>query len=327
MHLVLDGPHDRPLAASPPHERSKVTSAWLAWLVHMKVSMLVPLDRLHRDLASQGIELAMSTLVGVNERGADLLEAINGHHRPLRLAGAWMATDRTGLKVLVPTLKAAQGSRRPVLTLKPPPSPDHRDPDPEPGRDLVLRLLSFIQDPYDPQTKIIRVCSRHGPTSCREERSLVDPRKYRDHFFGIDLRAAESQVAETFKEASDDRVRALDEEPRPQVFEDEDTDKGHGRVEVRLVRVADCFEWVDSRKLSKGRMLIVWLCEGRLFLRLVGRESRRPCSSRVARSRLRARPLGSCVVTGPCRTACTGSSTWLWAKIRRATGHETSPPT
>ena len=90
-----------------PYERSKVTSAWLAWLIHQKFSMLVPLDRLRRDLASQGIELAMSTLVGFIERGADLLEAINGHHWRLLLAGAWMATDGTGLKVLVPTLKAA----------------------------------------------------------------------------------------------------------------------------------------------------------------------------------------------------------------------------
>ena len=71
-----------------PYERSKVTSAWLAWLIHQKFSMLVPLDRLRRDLASQGIELAMSTLVGFIERGADLLEAINGYHWRMLLAGA-----------------------------------------------------------------------------------------------------------------------------------------------------------------------------------------------------------------------------------------------
>jgi transposase len=90
-----------------PYERSKVTSAWLAWLVHQKFSMLAPLDRLRRDLASQGINLAMSTLVGFIERGADLLEAVNGYHWRQLLAGRWMATDGTGLKVLVPTLKAA----------------------------------------------------------------------------------------------------------------------------------------------------------------------------------------------------------------------------
>jgi len=61
-----------------------------------------------------------------------------------------------------------------------------------------------------------------------------------------------SQVKETFMEASDDRTRALDEEPRPIVLEAEDTDKGHGRVEVRRVRVTACLAWVESRKLWKG---------------------------------------------------------------------------
>ncbi len=60
-----------------------------------------------------------------------------------------------------------------------------------------------------------------------------------------------SQVVETFKEASDERMRAVDEEPRPSLFEVEDTDKGHGRVEVRRIRVTDCLAWVESRKLWK----------------------------------------------------------------------------
>jgi transposase len=90
-----------------PYDRSKVTSAWLAWLVHMKFAMLVPLDRLRRDLATQRIPMATSTLVGFIERAADLLAAVDGHHWRQLLAGDWMATDATGLKVLVPQMKSA----------------------------------------------------------------------------------------------------------------------------------------------------------------------------------------------------------------------------
>ena len=76
-----------------------------------------------------------------------------------------------------------------------------------------------------------------------------------------------SQVAETFKEASDERMRAVDEEPRPQVLEAEDTDKGHGRVEVRRVRVTDCLAWVESRKLWKGLTHLVEVTRERTVLK------------------------------------------------------------
>ena len=90
-----------------PYARSKVTSAWLAWLVVMKFVLLVPLDRIRRELASRGIAIAPSTLVTLIERAADLLGPIDGYHWRQLLAGSWMATDATGLKVLVPGLDAA----------------------------------------------------------------------------------------------------------------------------------------------------------------------------------------------------------------------------
>ena len=101
------GERTTPRSLPAPYDRAKVTSAWLAWLVHMKFSMLVPLDRLRRDLATQGIPMAMSTLVGLIERAADLLGPIDGYHWRQLLAGEWMATDATGLKVLVPQMKTA----------------------------------------------------------------------------------------------------------------------------------------------------------------------------------------------------------------------------
>ncbi len=90
-----------------PYERSKVTCEWLAWLVYQKFWLLTPLDRIRRDLGERGIPLAMSSLVTFIERGADLLAGIDGLHWKQLLASNWMATDGTGLKVIVPKLPAA----------------------------------------------------------------------------------------------------------------------------------------------------------------------------------------------------------------------------
>ena len=53
----------------------------------------------------------MSTLVSLIERAADLLDPIDGQHWKTLLAGSWMATDGTGLKVLVPKLPAAHSAQ------------------------------------------------------------------------------------------------------------------------------------------------------------------------------------------------------------------------
>jgi transposase len=90
-----------------PYERSKVTCEWLAWLVYQKFWLLTPLDRIRRDLAERGVPIAMSSLVTFIERAADLLSGIDGLHWKQLLAGSWMATDGTGLKVIVPKLPAA----------------------------------------------------------------------------------------------------------------------------------------------------------------------------------------------------------------------------
>ncbi len=90
-----------------PYARSKVTCDWLAWFIHQKFGLLTPLDRIRRDLAERKIPLAMGTLVNFVERAADLLAPIDGLHWQKLLAGPWMATDGTGLKVLVPGLPEA----------------------------------------------------------------------------------------------------------------------------------------------------------------------------------------------------------------------------
>ena len=101
------GERTTPRSLPAPYERSKITCEWLAWLVHSKFVLLSPLDRIRRDLAERGIPLAMSSLVTFIERAADLLAPVDGLHWKELLASSWMATDGTGLKVLIPKLPAA----------------------------------------------------------------------------------------------------------------------------------------------------------------------------------------------------------------------------
>lgn len=101
------GGRTTPRSLPAPYERSKVTCEWLAWLVYSKFALLTPLDRIRRDLAERGIPIAMSTLVSFIERAADLLAPVDGHHWRSLLEGSWMATDGTGLKVLIPKLPVA----------------------------------------------------------------------------------------------------------------------------------------------------------------------------------------------------------------------------
>jgi len=101
------GERTTPRSLPAPYERSKVTCEWLAWLMHQKFGMLLPLDRIRRDLAERGIPLAMGSLVSFVERAADLLAPVDGVHWRQLLAGRWMATDGTGLKVLVSKLPEA----------------------------------------------------------------------------------------------------------------------------------------------------------------------------------------------------------------------------
>lgn len=101
------GGRTTPRSLPAPYERSKVTCEWLAWMVHQKFALLTPLDRLRRDLVDRSVPLAMSTLVSLIERAADLLAPIDGYHWRTLLSRSWMATDGTGLKVLVPKLSVA----------------------------------------------------------------------------------------------------------------------------------------------------------------------------------------------------------------------------
>lgn len=101
------GERTTPRSLPAPYPRSKVTGEFLAWLMHAKFAMLTPLDRVRRDLAERGVPLAMGTLVKLVERAADLLDGVDGHHWQQLQKGPWLATDSTGIKVLIPQLPHA----------------------------------------------------------------------------------------------------------------------------------------------------------------------------------------------------------------------------
>lgn len=88
-------------APPSPFERSKVTCEWIAWFLTQRFLLLVPPDRLRRQLHGQGVQLSESFLVTQIEAAADILAPIDGEHWRELLAGDWMASDGTGYKVMV----------------------------------------------------------------------------------------------------------------------------------------------------------------------------------------------------------------------------------
>jgi transposase len=85
-----------------PCERALYDCSFLAWLVTMKFGYMMPLDRIAELLASQGVFIAMGTLVELIARAAELVDAIDGEHMKQLRAGKYMGFDGTGLKVLIP---------------------------------------------------------------------------------------------------------------------------------------------------------------------------------------------------------------------------------
>jgi hypothetical protein len=85
-----------------PCERALYDCSFLAWLVTMKFGYMMPLDRIGELLASQGVFIAMGTLVELIARAAELVDAIDGEHMKQLRAGKYMGFDGTGLKVLMP---------------------------------------------------------------------------------------------------------------------------------------------------------------------------------------------------------------------------------
>jgi transposase len=84
-----------------PVEGAKYTCGFIAWVVVMKFVLLVPLDRLHAILLSQGVHVAKGTLVHLIEHAAKLADAVDGEHWRQLKAGPHICFDGTGLKTLI----------------------------------------------------------------------------------------------------------------------------------------------------------------------------------------------------------------------------------
>lgn len=97
------------VAPPAPYSRSKVDSAFLAWLCYQKYGLHLPLDRIRRELRDQGVVLAESFLVSLIERAAGLLEGVDGAHWKQLMAGPHLHTDGSGLPVVVPKAGTHRG--------------------------------------------------------------------------------------------------------------------------------------------------------------------------------------------------------------------------
>lgn len=73
-------------------------------------------------------------------------------------------------------------------------------------------------------------------------------------------------VAATFVEAADVRGRTVDEQPRPAVEVFEEVDKGHGRVEKRVVAVCRDLSWLTAATRWPGLVYLVHVVRERTVL-------------------------------------------------------------
>jgi len=101
--VVCSACHKPTTAPMPPMpcDRALYSCRFLAWLVVMKFVLHVPLDRVRELLVTQGVDIAMGSLVHLIERAADLAGPIDGEHMKQLKAGAYLCFDGTGLKTLV----------------------------------------------------------------------------------------------------------------------------------------------------------------------------------------------------------------------------------
>jgi len=89
-------------AEAPPEPiaKGKCTAAFLAWVIHSKYALHLPLERLKSELRRQGVDVTVSTMCGWLEQASFLLEPLFRRQKELLLASGVVQTDGTGLQVL-----------------------------------------------------------------------------------------------------------------------------------------------------------------------------------------------------------------------------------
>jgi transposase len=101
-----------PPAPPAPIERGRAGPGLLAWILVTKFGDHVPLNRILRMLARDGVSIAASTLCGWVDQAAGLLEAIVDYLRSRILAGDVARVDETGILVKDPDAKTKKNPRK-----------------------------------------------------------------------------------------------------------------------------------------------------------------------------------------------------------------------
>ena len=73
-------------------------------------------------------------------------------------------------------------------------------------------------------------------------------------------------IETTFVEAADERTRAVDEQSRPKVEVFEEVDKGHGRVEKRVVKLCSDLSWLTAATRWSGLAFLAQVTRERTVL-------------------------------------------------------------
>lgn len=89
-----------------PFDRAACTFGMMAWLLHSRTGLFLPLDRLGRELERMGARIPSSTLNRWWGRGADLLLPVAASVRLSLLMDSHIRSDGTGLRVVFPRLLA-----------------------------------------------------------------------------------------------------------------------------------------------------------------------------------------------------------------------------
>lgn len=74
------------------------------------------------------------------------------------------------------------------------------------------------------------------------------------------------EIQVCFAEADDGRLRATDEQPRPQLERFQEVDKGHGRLEIRTVEICRDLDWITTSNRWTGLSFVARIVRERTVL-------------------------------------------------------------
>ena len=109
--------------------------------------------------------------------------------------------------------------------------------------------------------------------------------------------ALHKDLVATFAEAADNRVRSIDEHPRPSVEVFEQTEKGHGRIETRSIELCRNLEWMMTAERWTGLTFLAKVTRERTVIS-TNKSSTETASELLTRRAMGRGPVGE-RVAGP----------------------------